>query len=49
MTVNDNTATANLKIDRTKHNITYQSPSLLETLKDKAIYDDFDLNVTLKF
>ncbi|WP_178983766.1 YceI family protein [Winogradskyella helgolandensis] len=49
MLIKDNTATANLKIDRTKHNITYKSPSLLETLKDKAIYDEFDLNVTLKF
>ncbi|MBU2927339.1 YceI family protein [Winogradskyella psychrotolerans] len=49
MIVKGNSATANLKIDRTKHNITYKSPSLLETIKDKAIYDDFDLNVTLKF
>lgn len=49
MTVKDDTATASLKIDRTKHNITYKSPSLLETLKDKAIYDDFDLDVILKF
>ncbi|MEP5255371.1 MAG: YceI family protein [Winogradskyella arenosi] len=49
LTLKDNTATATLKIDRTKHNITYKSPTLLETLKDKAIYDDFDLNVTLKF
>ncbi|WP_179333222.1 YceI family protein [Winogradskyella costae] len=49
MLIKDNTATATLKIDRTKHNITYKSPSLLETLKDKAIYDEFDLNVTLKF
>ena len=47
--IKDNTATANLKIDRTKHNITYKSPSILETIKDKAIYDEFDLNVTLKF
>ncbi|NRR93450.1 YceI family protein [Winogradskyella undariae] len=49
MIVKGDTATASLKIDRTKHNITYQSPSILETLKDKAIYDEFDLNVTLKF
>lgn len=47
--IEDNTATVNLKIDRTKHKITYKSPSLLETLKDKAIYDEFDINVTLKF
>ena len=49
ITVGEDSAAVNLKIDRTKHNITYQSPSLLETLKDKAIYDDFDINVTLKF
>jgi len=49
MIVKGDTATASLKIDRTKHNITYQSPSILETLKDKAIYDEFDLNVMLKF
>ncbi|GAB4157788.1 MAG: YceI family protein [Winogradskyella sp.] len=49
MKVTENTATANLKIDRTKHKITYKSPSLLETLKDKAIYDEFDINVELKF
>ncbi|WP_179317512.1 YceI family protein [Winogradskyella undariae] len=49
MIVKGDTATASLKIDRTKHNITYKSPSILETLKDKAIYDEFDLNVTLKF
>ncbi|MGJ8551164.1 YceI family protein [Winogradskyella wichelsiae] len=49
MIVKGDTATANLKIDRTKHNITYKSPSIFESLKDKAIYDEFDLNVTLKF
>lgn len=49
MTVTENSATASLKIDRTKHKITYKSPSLLETIKDKAIYDEFDLDVTLKF
>lgn len=49
ITVGEDSASVQLKIDRTKHNITYQSPSLLETIKDKAIYNDFDLNVTLKF
>lgn len=49
MTITENSATASLKIDRTKHKITYKSPSLLETLKDKAIYDEFDLDVKLKF
>lgn len=49
MTVNDNSATAALKIDRTKFNIEYRSNSFFENLKDKAIYDEFDLNVNLKF
>ena len=45
----NNTATANLKIDRTKYEIKYGSASFFDDLKDKAIYDDFHLNVTLKF
>ena len=49
MNVYENTATANLKIDRTQFNITYKSASLSNVLKDKAIYDEFDLNVKLKF
>lgn len=47
--VDDQTATAALKIDRTKFGIEYQSSSFIENLKDKAIYDEFDLNVTLKY
>lgn len=49
MTVNNNMATANFKIDRTKYDIRYGSASFFDDLKDKAIYDEFDLNVTLKF
>ncbi|MBR9847063.1 MAG: YceI family protein [Algicola sp.] len=49
MTVNNNLATANFKIDRTKYDIRYGSASFFDDLKDKAIYDEFDLNVTLKF
>lgn len=49
MTVKDNTATASLKIDRTKYDIRYGSSSFFDDLKDKAIYDEFDLNVNLKF
>jgi len=49
MTVKGNTATASFKIDRTKFGIEYKSGSIFENLKDKAIYDEFDLNVTLKF
>src|SRR5690606_11549555 len=47
--VDDQTATASLKIDRTKFGIEYKSNSIFENLKDAAIYDEFDLNVTLKY
>ncbi|MDG5492688.1 YceI family protein [Psychroserpens sp. SPM9] len=49
MTVKNNTATANFKVDRTKYDIKYGSASFFDGLKDKAIYDEFDLNVILKF
>ena len=49
MNIANKTATANLKIDRTKYDIKYGSSSFFDGLKDKAIYDEFDLNVTLKF
>ena len=44
-----NKATAALKIDRAKYDVKYKSPSFFEGLKDKAIYDDFDITVNLKF
>lgn len=49
MTIKGNTATASFKVDRTKYDIKYGSASFFDGLKDKAIYDDFDLNVNLKF
>ena len=49
MNVFGNTASADLKIDRTQFNITYKSASLSNVLKDKAIYDEFDLSVKLEF
>ncbi len=49
MSIIDNTATVSLKIDRTVYDIRYKSASFFEGLKDKAIYDEFDLNATLKF
>lgn len=49
MTVKENTATANLEIDRTEYDIKYGSSSFFDGLKDKAIYDNFDLNVYLTF
>ena len=44
-----NKATASLKIDRTKFGIEYKSTSFFENLKDKAIYDEFDLVSDLEF
>nr|WP_321236088.1 YceI family protein [uncultured Psychroserpens sp.] len=49
MNIANNVATASLKVDRTKYDIKYGSASFFDGLKDKAIYDEFDLNVTLKF
>lgn len=49
MTVKDNAATAEIKIDRTQFDIKYRSASFFDGLKDKAIKDVFDLNVSLKF
>lgn len=49
ITVSGNTATAALKVDRTKYNITYKSGNFFTDLGDKVIYDDFELNVKLVF
>lgn len=43
----DMTATAKIKIDRTKFNIRYRSANFFENLGDKAIYDDFELDLKL--
>lgn len=42
-------ATASVKIDRTKFDIRYGSTSFFDNLKDKAIYDEFDLVTDLEF
>ncbi|HZW63449.1 MAG TPA: YceI family protein [Flavobacteriaceae bacterium] len=42
-------ATANVKIDRSKYDVRYGSTSFFDGLKDKAIYDEFDLVVDLEF
>ena len=47
--VKGNTATAKLKVDRTKFGIKYGSGSFFENLGDKTISDEFELNVALKF
>ncbi len=49
MSVSETSAAANLKIDRTQFNITYKSATFTNILKDKAIYDEFDLSVKLSF
>lgn len=49
MSIYGNKATASLKIDRTKFDVQYGSTSFFEGLKDKAIYDEFDLVVDLEF
>lgn len=47
--VNAGTATAALKVDRTEYDIQYKSGSFFESLGDKTIYDEFDLNVAINF
>jgi polyisoprenoid-binding protein YceI len=49
MTVNGDTATTTFNVDRTKYGIKYNSKSFFETIGDKAIYDEFELKVSLKF
>lgn len=44
-----NAAATSFKIDRTKYDIKYGSGSFFENLGDKAISDDFELAVALKF
>lgn len=42
-------ANAVLKIDRSKYDVRYGSTSFFDNLKDKAIYDEFDLVADLQF
>lgn len=44
-----NSASTTFKVNRTKYDITYSSGTLLTTLADKAIDDEFELTVALKF
>ncbi|MGX5817263.1 YceI family protein [Chitinophaga lutea] len=41
------TATATITVDRTKFDIKYRSSNFFENLGDKAIYDDFTIEVAL--
>ena len=49
LVMNGSTGNAKIVIDRTKFGIRYGSGSFFDNLGDKAIYDDFELDVTLKF
>jgi len=45
----ENSASAKLSIDRSKFDVRYGSGSFFDDLGDKTIYDNFDLDVNLKF
>lgn len=49
LSVYGNKANVALKIDRTKFDVRYGSTSFFDNLKDKAIYDEFDLIADLEF
>jgi polyisoprenoid-binding protein YceI len=49
MTLEENSATAKVKIDRTLYNIRYGSGSFFDNLGNKAIDNEFDIEVTLNF
>jgi len=47
--MNGDSATTQLTIDRSKYNVRYGSGSFFDNLGDKTIYDNFELDVELKF
>ena len=49
LTTTANSATAKFNVDRTKYDIKYGSGSFFSNIGDKAINDEFELDVTLKF
>ena len=49
LNVNGNIAGAKLMVDRSKYNIKYGSKSFFQDLGDKAINDEFELNISLSF
>ena len=49
LTTTANAANANVVVDRTKYKIEYNSPSIFSAIGDKAINDNFNLAVALKF
>jgi len=44
-----NSATTKFNVDRTKYGIRYGSKSFFDSIGDKAIDDEFELSVALKF
>ncbi len=48
LAVNGDSASTTLKVDRTKYDIKYGSGSFFDNLGDKAISDEFELDVNLK-
>ena len=49
MTATPTGATAKVNIDRTKFNIRYGSTSFFDNLKNKAINDNFELDINIQF
>lgn len=49
LAVNANSATTKFNVDRTKYDIKYGSGSFFDNLGDKAISDEFELEVALQF
>lgn len=47
--MNGDSAMTSLTIDRSKYNVRYGSGSFFDNLGDKTIYDNFELDVNLKF
>jgi len=49
ITINGNTAATTFNVNRTIYDIKYGSKSFFESIGDKAIADEFELKVALKF
>ena len=49
MHIENKTVISKLTIDRSKFDIRYGSDSFFDNLGDKTIYDNFEIDVTLKF
>lgn len=49
MHIENKTAISKLIIDRSRFDIRYGSDSFFDNLGDKTIYDNFEIDVTIKF